>query len=1104
VVGVLCSCVVHGQTSDNLLPTKSEGKWGYINLQKTWVIPPQYDFCLGFEGRDFTWVKTGDKSQLIDRKGNTTQSLPFNSITAIHDDIIIYRDKNLLGWFDKSTNKTVSAQYSHLEYLPRSSQFITHDTTHYGVVDVNNNQIIPGDSITEIIFNQFYFIQRHNRFGVYNTDGGAIIPEKYEHIKQYQDYFIAQESTGQKHIYDKSGVLIYGGYFTEISPIYGDYFQCARDKKKFLLESTSGELLDSTSGRYSFFRNGLIDIKDNNGRGLYNVDLKKRVLNPSYVGLFNQNGSSYIITYDGSLFGLIDSAGNQPNDAHYTSIGPFQTDVCIVRDMGKYGLIGRQAQTLLPSKYSYISVGDDGIVKAKKDSIFFLFEFDKDGKVLDSMRFNRTGTLRLGGTITMSMVNGVRSSAQQISGYWFQDSKGKWGLRDQTGAVKVRPIYDEVIKLRGTDLVLGKIFTTRTAKLTRRMGIMSSTTYGVVDEQKFRPVVYSGIMYIDTSTLGDPNTQVMRIISGGAYFGTINKKTGRVLRYESKYVGKFENGYARIFMGTKLVLTSKPKFCIVANSNNYLSEFNFTSRGAPLNRWQLQIDGIGFWGYLGPDGKFIRSPKFFKSKKIVTASDFRNGRAIIKNNEDYYGMIDQNANYILEPIYQDISFLRNSSDSLVKTVTLKRRYGYVGEDGNVISPVQYSRALPFESDATWCFTDYTTCLLRNDGTQDTFHGINKVSPFYNGYGGLADLRKMAVITSKGDLQTVSSYSKLGKFSEDLMPAKKSTTFGYIDDEGTWIIQPEFYKAGPFVNGIAMVRYSSKTSSRKFYGYINRSGELILKGKLTRAEDINKNGYALVKKGNLSGVVNSSGKLIIKPRYSKIHFGEGYYTTFNNGITTLRDKEGKKIRKIRASRVKSGVKDGKQVVKRLRQTGAINVAGETVVDFSYSNLTPFENGISIIQRGKKAYVLHESGDTLAILNGRSICGFNSEYVLIRSGKNYFFANHSGKIAMNLFFKKVEPFEDGIARVMVNNQWGLIDKDGFFRIQPYYDFIERPTSGVCIVGLNKTSGVCDLNASYVIAPRCNSITYLPNEKVYQYSYKNEFGYIDRKGKIIWEVK
>ena len=1087
------------------MPTKSGGQWGYINTSKKWVIAPKFDYCLPFDGRDFTWVKKGEQSLLIDRTGKSKKTLPFNAIADIFGDIITYREDNLLGWFNKQTNALVEAQYSNLSYKPSTNHFVTSDTQFYTVVDLDNKKVIALDSISHIVVDNFYFVTRLQKTGVYSTTGTNLIPLEYANVDQFEDYFIAQDPDGYKHIYTKEGTLIYSGLFTGITPIYGPYFQCARDDKFYLLESTSGDLIDSTRGRYSFFRNGIIDIKNKNGRGLYNVNLRKRIVEPHFVNLFNQNGSDFIITYDGALFGLVDSAGNTPSEKRYVSIGPFVNNVCIVRDIsGWYGLIGNKAQTLLPSKYSFLSVGNDGVTKGKQDSIFFLYEFDAQGQMLDSMRFNRTGTLRLGGRISMSMVSGRRSVTQQISQYWFQDDKGKWGLKDPTGYVQVKPIYDEVQKLRGTNLVLGKVFASRSAKLTRRMGIMSTTTYGVVDEQRFRPVLLSGIMYIDTSALADDNLDVMRVIAGGGYFSTINIYSGRMLRYETKYIDRFVNGYARIFMGSKLVLTATPKLNYICNANSYLREFGFTARGTPLSTWKLSLAGLGYWAYLGPDGKFIASPKHFEKQKIMTAENFSNGRAIVQDKSGNYGMINENAAYVLQPIYKHISFLPNTGDSLVKTIARVKRYGYVAESGRVVSHVQYSKAQPFISDATWCFSDGTTSLLRADGTQDTFHGRRHVSPMYNGYGGIAEKRKMAIITSDAELLSTYTYSRLGKYSENLQPAKKSKVFGYLNDNGEWEIEPQFYKAGPFINGVALVKYQPVYGHRKYYGYIDKNGEFLLKGKFTKATDINEDGYAIVRKGNLKGVVNSSGKLIIKPKYTKVYYGEGYFTTFQNGITTLHNSEEKKIKKVRGSRIKGGVSDGKQVIKRIRKVGAIDTNGKKVVDYQYFNLAPFEKGFSVNQRRRTTYLLHQDGDTVTFVPGRAVGGFSSEYVLIKNGRNYYFVNHSGQNTFNLIFQDATPFVDGLALVKIAGKWGMIDKDGFYRIQPHYDFIEEPSNGISIVGLNETAGICDLNAFYLVAPRCNSVTYLPNEKVYRYSFKNEFGYIDTKGNIIWDVE
>ena len=116
-----------GIASKELFPSKGEnGKWGYINCDGIFIIPPQYDYAFGFRGNYaevvvFPEDYTGDRnpyysgySGLIDRDGHCVLE-PVYSIDAGYDNMFfgglntgiwcIISGKNdktnrLEGWFD--------------------------------------------------------------------------------------------------------------------------------------------------------------------------------------------------------------------------------------------------------------------------------------------------------------------------------------------------------------------------------------------------------------------------------------------------------------------------------------------------------------------------------------------------------------------------------------------------------------------------------------------------------------------------------------------------------------------------------------------------------------------------------------------------------------------------------------------------------------------------------------------------------------------------------------------------------------------------------------------------------------------------------------------
>ena len=56
----------------------------------------------------------------------------------------------------------------------------------------------------------------------------------------------------------------------------------------------------------------------------------------------------------------------------------------------------------------------------------------------------------------------------------------------------------------------------------------------------------------------------------------------------------------------------------------------------------------------------------------------------------------------------------------------------------------------------------------------------------------------------------------------LAVSTKDGLFGFLNEQGSFVIDPQFYFAGPFQNGIAAVQYPNTD-----YGLINKSGRSVI-------------------------------------------------------------------------------------------------------------------------------------------------------------------------------------------------------------------------------------------------------------------------------------
>lgn len=95
-------------------------------------------------------------------------------------------------------------------------------------------------------------------------------------------------------------------------------------------------------------------------------------------------------------------------------------------------------------------------------------------------------------------------------------------------------------------------------------------------------------------------------------------------------------------------------------------------------------------------------------------------------------------------------------------------------------------------------------------------------------------------------------------------------YGYIDESGNYVIEPQFIQAGSFHEGLAFASYGY--SNENAGGYIDTSGEWHTEPEFALGQ-IFKDGYAILKKntddGVKYGVIKSSGEIAVPLEYDNI-------------------------------------------------------------------------------------------------------------------------------------------------------------------------------------------------------------------------------------------
>jgi hypothetical protein len=227
-------------------------------------------------------------------------------------------------------------------------------------------------------------------------------------------------------------------------------------------------------------------------------------------------------------------------------------------------------------------------------------------------------------------------------------------------------------------------------------------------------------------------------------------------------------------------------------------------------------------------------------KVFEEASPFSCGRAVIKDADDNYAIINTNGETIAAiGKANSVRVSAYSDDMLCIEFINENKYGYADLKGNIVIPPTYDYATDFsEGYAVVSFydqfniqiinkhggivlsTDYPFDVIRyKDKISEGLLCVNSNSGDGSGY-----------IDVNGNIAIPFHFKYTSAFTDGLARVcDKNGLWGFIDKSGEYIIKPQFEMAGDFNEGIAAVyKTDAQNPDAEYYaGFINRDGVLII-------------------------------------------------------------------------------------------------------------------------------------------------------------------------------------------------------------------------------------------------------------------------------------
>ena len=223
---------------------------------------------------------------------------------------------------------------------------------------------------------------------------------------------------------------------------------------------------------------------------------------------------------------------------------------------------------------------------------------------------------------------------------------------------------------------------------------------------------------------------------------------------------------------------------------------------------------------------------------------------------DKWGYINYEGEVVIKPQFDNAEPFSEG----MAAVKIGNAWGYINHGGEIVIKPQFSAAEPFSEG--WAFVHisiYKSGSINREGK--FFLGVNYFSE------GLARVRigdKWGYINQVGEIVIEPQFERAGHFSEGLgrLPAVEGLavvvinyrTVGYINREGIF-----YSNEVSFSEGLARVRIGDK------WGYINQISEIVIKPQFDDAGDFSE-GLSPVKIGGKYGYINQIGEIVIKPQF----------------------------------------------------------------------------------------------------------------------------------------------------------------------------------------------------------------------------------------------
>ncbi|NMM48831.1 WG repeat-containing protein [Marinigracilibium pacificum] len=326
------------------------------------------------------------------------------------------------GYLDKNGNKITEIKYADGDHFIGDLARVKYQDT-FGVINREGEwALMPYySSLYRVDDNTFIFTKKQ-QYGVYNLIDGIQF-ETGNKLSIHKAGIIEESSEKVKDLYKLNGRRLFPYSFNKIQTINDSLFYIFSEKYgRFLLNSKSEQYkkLNKEIKEFGGFRDGFFSVNIGGQWGYIDEEERLRISNRyDTVGLFSQNMAPVRILNRWGFINLLEKIVIQPA---YETVIPVNNHIMVKR-LGKWGLIDRKGNEIIPCEYDEISeLPNKDHYQVKRGSLYGII--NSEGNQLLFPKFQK--------------IIALDNNSYKVM------KRNKWGIYDEDGMNIIPDLYDEL------------------------------------------------------------------------------------------------------------------------------------------------------------------------------------------------------------------------------------------------------------------------------------------------------------------------------------------------------------------------------------------------------------------------------------------------------------------------------------------------------------------------------------------------------------------------------------------------------------------------------------------------------------------------------------